>query len=121
MCSSDLSAGADTIVLGCTHYPFVIEAIRRLVGPEVTVIDPAPAVARHLGSLLERHGLSAPTGCRGDHQFLTTAEPARFDRDALRLIGIETASLHVPWQPAESGQPQLPPLAGVLQSRPQPF
>jgi glutamate racemase len=115
-----LAAGADTIVLGCTHYPFVIEAIRRLVGPDVTVIDPAPAVARHLGSLLERHGLRAPprNPC---HHFLTTAEAARFDRDARHLIGIETASQHVPWLAATPERLELPPLAPLLQSLPQPF
>jgi glutamate racemase len=115
-----LAAGADTIVLGCTHYPFVIEAIRRLVGPGVTVIDPAPAVARHLGSLLEGHGLSAPQGSPG-HRFLTTADAACFDRDARQLIGIETASLHLPWRVATAERLELPPLAGLLQSPPQSF
>ena len=40
-----LDAGADTIVLGCTHYPFLEEIIRSIAGPEVEIIDPAPAVA----------------------------------------------------------------------------
>jgi glutamate racemase len=43
-----LDAGADTIVLGCTHYPFLLPVIQRLAGPDVRVIDPAPAVARQL-------------------------------------------------------------------------
>ncbi len=54
-----LAANADTIVLACTHYPFVIEAIRRIAGAHVNVIDPAPAIARHLGSVLRMHGLLA--------------------------------------------------------------
>jgi glutamate racemase len=41
-----LAAGADTIVLGCTHYSFLSDAIRALVGPDVLLIDPAAAVAR---------------------------------------------------------------------------
>ena len=41
-----LDAGADRIVLGCTHYPFLQPVIERLAGPDVQVIDPAPAVAR---------------------------------------------------------------------------
>src|SRR4051812_29991176 len=41
-----LSRGADTVVLGCTHYPFLRDAIQRLVGPEVTLIDTGSAVAR---------------------------------------------------------------------------
>ncbi len=43
-----LDAGADTIVLGCTHYPFLLPVLRKLAGPGVRFIDPAPAVARHL-------------------------------------------------------------------------
>ena len=43
-----LDAGADTIVLGCTHYPFLLDTLRRLAGPGIRFIDPAPAVARHL-------------------------------------------------------------------------
>lgn len=43
-----LKKGIDTVVLGCTHYPFVIPLIRGIVGPDVRVIDPAPAVARQV-------------------------------------------------------------------------
>ncbi len=41
-----LAQGIDTVVLGCTHFPFVIPLIQEIAGPEVRVIDPAPAVAR---------------------------------------------------------------------------
>jgi glutamate racemase len=41
-----LEQGIDRVVLGCTHYPFVIPLIQEIVGPQVQVIDPAPAVAR---------------------------------------------------------------------------
>lgn len=47
-----LEAGADTIVLGCTHYPFLLPVLQRLAGPSVTFIDPAPAVARQLRHVL---------------------------------------------------------------------
>lgn len=40
-----LEAGADTIVLGCTHYPFLLPVIEKIAGPDVRIIDPAPAVA----------------------------------------------------------------------------
>jgi glutamate racemase len=43
-----LDEGADTLVLGCTHYPFLRALIERVAGPGVDVIDPAPAVAREL-------------------------------------------------------------------------
>lgn len=52
-----LDAGADKIVLGCTHYPFLRPVIERLCGPEVEVIDPAPAVARHTVEVLREKGI----------------------------------------------------------------
>lgn len=50
-----LRAGADTIVLGCTHYPFLEPVIRRVAGPDVEIINPAPAVARQVERLLHSH------------------------------------------------------------------
>lgn len=57
-----LDAGADTIVLGCTHYPFLTDTIRLVssrVAPDrhITIIDPAPAVARHLEEVMRNEGL----------------------------------------------------------------
>ena len=46
-----LEEGADTIVLGCTHYPFLKDTIQKIVGPGVRIIDPAPAVARQVARL----------------------------------------------------------------------
>ncbi|MBR4774539.1 MAG: glutamate racemase [Bacteroidales bacterium] len=57
-----LDAGADVIVLGCTHYPFLRPVIERIAGPGVQVIDPAPAVARQTQRLLEKHGVSIGLG-----------------------------------------------------------
>lgn len=48
-----LAAGADTLVLGCTHYPFLADVIREIAGPEVDLVDPAPAVARQAKRLLD--------------------------------------------------------------------
>lgn len=53
-----LDAGADTIVLGCTHYPFLRPVIERIAGPQVRVIDPAPAVARQVCKVLRERGIS---------------------------------------------------------------
>ena len=55
-----LDAGADRIVLGCTHYPFLKPVIERLSGPGVQVIDPAPAVARQTLRILQDG--EVPTG-----------------------------------------------------------
>ena len=57
-----LGAGADTVVLGCTHYPFLLPVMQRVAGPDVRFIDPAPAAARQLVRLLDARRIahSAP-------------------------------------------------------------
>ena len=98
-----LAAGADTIVLGCTHYPFVIEAIRRLVGPGLAVLDPAPAVARHLREVLRERNLLHPgrepalPSDPGRHHFCTSGDPQAFDRALARLLGLHHCSQPLQW------------------------
>lgn len=67
-----LERGADTLVLGCTHYPFLLQQIRLLVGPHVKVIDTAPAIARRLEAQLQQNGLLNETGVSGRLRFFTT-------------------------------------------------
>ena len=60
-----LDAGADIIVLGCTHYPFLSDTIKKIaseVYPDIDIIDPAPAVARHLMEVLAEEGISSGDG-----------------------------------------------------------
>ena len=57
-----LDAGADRIVLGCTHYPFLKPVIQAIAGPEVQVIDPAPAVARQAVRMLEKDCIPTDEG-----------------------------------------------------------
>lgn len=52
-----LDAGADTIVLGCTHYPFLLPLMRRIAPGGIRFIDPAPAVARRLADVLGMAGI----------------------------------------------------------------
>jgi len=68
-----LAEGCDTLILGCTHYPFIKPLLRELVPESVRLVDTGAAVARHLQNLLERRGLLAegpavPTRfwCSGD-------------------------------------------------------
>lgn len=56
-CTPLLEAGADTIVLGCTHYPFVRELIQDIVGDDVTLIDTGAAVANYLQTTLQSQSL----------------------------------------------------------------
>jgi len=66
--------GADTLVLGCTHYPFLLATIRRLLGPSVAVIDTAPAIARQLHSQLKQNGLLNEAGVVGSVRFFSTGD-----------------------------------------------
>ncbi|MEJ2758947.1 MAG: glutamate racemase [Anaerolineales bacterium] len=70
-----ITAGIDTVVLGCTHFPFVIPAIKRIVGEDVRVIDPAPAIARQVGRLLDKHHLHTNSMAPGITDFRTTGSP----------------------------------------------
>ena len=70
-----LKKNIDTVVLGCTHYPFVIPLIQQIVGDKVRVIDPAPAVARQVGRLLEAGGMMNQSSTRGDVEFYTSGNP----------------------------------------------
>ena len=57
-----IDAGADTIVLGCTHYPFLSDTIRKVAGKPINLIDPAPAVAKHLLDIMQENGLIRKDG-----------------------------------------------------------
>jgi glutamate racemase len=72
-----LEQGADTLVLGCTHYPFLAPLIRRLAGASVQVLDPAPAVARELARRLAALELLNPAAEAGSERFWSSADPQR--------------------------------------------
>ena len=72
-----LERGADTLVLGCTHYPFLSPLIQYVSGPGVKVIDSSEAVARQLRRRLEAHDLQADADGPATEQFWTSAEPTR--------------------------------------------
>jgi len=72
-----VARGADSIVLGCTHYPFLRRAIEDVAGPSVTIIDPAIAVAREVRRRLEAAGLLAPGAHRGTERVWTTGPPEK--------------------------------------------
>ena len=65
-------AGADTLVLGCTHYPFLRKAIRKLLGESITLIDTSDAVVRQLKRQLENLQGVIPTGQHGAVLFLSS-------------------------------------------------
>ena len=71
-----LAKGADTLVLGCTHYPFLIPLIRDVAGPSVAILDPSVAVAIELRRRLQANDLLSQRTEPGSDRFLTSGSLA---------------------------------------------
>ena len=80
------AAGVDTVVLGCTHYPFVQDTLARALGPGVQLVDSAPAIARRAESLLRQAGRLEEHG-PGSLKVYTTGDPAQVAPVVARLWG----------------------------------
>lgn len=93
-----LRQGIDTVVLGCTHYPFVIPLIESIAGPGVRVIDPAPAIARQVQRLLKANGaLPAEGAALAPARFYTSGDPGGLQMLLPRLLGEEGQPIQVTW------------------------
>ena len=79
----------DTLVLGCTHFPVLKDALRRVVGAEVAIVDSAVTTAEVLRATLERRGLLSSAGAaqRGSLRFLATDGCERFARVGSLFLG----------------------------------
>lgn len=92
-----LAQGIDTVVLGCTHFPFVIPLIEDIVGPGVRVIDPAPAIARQVARLLEVNNLTTTADQQGSVRYLTSGDPDQLAALLPRLLGERGELRQVRW------------------------
>ena len=94
-----LEKQVDTVVLGCTHYPFVLPLIQKIAGESVAVIDPAPAVARRVHSLavteFQYHKAVERTG---DILYFTSGEPSLFENQIRTLLGRSGGVIQLTWQ-----------------------
>ncbi len=93
-----LEKGVDRVVMGCTHYPFVIPLIEEIVGPQVEVIDPAPAVARQVGRVLKFWGLKTLETSSGTVEYFTTGDPAKLSQLLPHLIGKTAQVQKLHWE-----------------------
>ncbi len=75
-----LEANADHIVLGCTHYPFYKDLLNELVPDDITIVNPAPAIALRTQQLLQENGLINRSGKNGETKFLTSGIPDNLSR-----------------------------------------
>ncbi|MCB1802159.1 MAG: glutamate racemase [Gammaproteobacteria bacterium] len=86
------AAGVDTYVLGCTHFPFLTGAIRQVVGDEVQLVDPGPAVIEQLRRRLQ---LETQQAQRSPVRLFSSADPAHLSRSARNLIDLDADALRL--------------------------
>lgn len=85
-----LDAGADTLVLGCTHYPFLTATIRDLVGERLAIVDTSDAIARQLARVLDERGLRALAGAATvPPRFCSTSDGQQLHALASTLLGLD--------------------------------
>ena len=73
-------AEVDTLVLGCTHYPLLMEVIGSIMGPEVTLVDAGCESAYALKRMLRERSAAAPEGTVGDADYYASDRAADFER-----------------------------------------
>ncbi len=91
-------SGLDTLILGCTHYPFLAETISRVMGPEVTLISSAEETAREISTVLQETGQLADHDEPLVHQFFCSGDPRKFQEIALTWLGHPFRMTPVVWQ-----------------------
>jgi glutamate racemase len=85
-----MDAGADTLVLGCTHYPLLTGMLSLVVGDSVTLVSSAEETAKDVYRVLVREGLERPEDAPPpQHRFLATGDPEVFARVGRRFLGPE--------------------------------
>src|SRR3954452_19109527 len=70
--------GADTVILGCTHYPLIRPIFQRAFGRDVTLVFSAEETAREVAETLARKGIENDPSRTGTYRFLTTGDPPAF-------------------------------------------
>ena len=85
-----IAKGVDKIVLGCTHYPFLLEQIHKVVGGrDVEIIDSGEAVERRVEQLLDEYCLRADVTHIAEYRFLTFADESYAERLKRKAFGRE--------------------------------
>ncbi|MFZ5647330.1 MAG: glutamate racemase [Bacillota bacterium] len=91
-----LDRGVDTIVLGCTHYPFLKEMVGSIAGPGITVIDTGEAVARQVNRVIRQHGIENTGDKAGAEVFHTSGSASEVKAVIKKLWGGNPKVIHTP-------------------------
>jgi len=83
------SAQADTLILGCTHYPLLKKVLADVLGRRITLVDSAHEVALEVKRILSTMGLSVKRQRKGRHRFLVSDAPTHFKKTAKSFLGTD--------------------------------
>ncbi|NLO89090.1 MAG: glutamate racemase [Clostridia bacterium] len=86
----------DTLILGCTHYPFLSHLIKKFLGPEVSIVDPAVGTIKELKEILERNNMrniSLPSGFE-EQEYYVSGDPALFKEVGGKLVGTSLGRIY---------------------------
>lgn len=89
-----LKSKADTVILGCTHYPLLTRTLTDVLGKNVHLVDPADTLAEEVKTLLTHTGQLAAAG-KGTIQMYASDDPTRFKRMAKRILGENISAVHL--------------------------
>lgn len=84
----------DTILLGCTHYPLLADAIKEYVGSEVALVDSASTCAFYVRDSLNIQGIKKTSNTRGVYQYYVSDDPERFSLMGTRFLGTTIEAVH---------------------------
>jgi glutamate racemase len=101
------TAGIDTLVLGCTHYPFLMPLIRNQLGSSVLIVDTSEAVVRQLARQLEIHRIPTEVSDRRILLLLSTADGARLHSMTMQLLRSDLARFHIEFKTVGSDRTAL--------------
>ncbi|GAA3401337.1 glutamate racemase [Paenibacillus hodogayensis] len=93
-----LGSPIDCLILGCTHYPFLTQAIADVVGPKVAIISSADETAREISTILHHRGQLEQSGHVPVHRFFCSGTPETFQAIAQEWLGEQIRVSPVFWQ-----------------------
>jgi glutamate racemase len=93
-----LTEGIDVLVLGCTHYPFLIPTLQRLLPQGISIVEPSDAIARQTRRILAKRGLLAPDSPQGVRRYAATGSPGALQRALDHLLHEQPVVHRTKWQ-----------------------
>jgi glutamate racemase len=93
-----MDKGVDTLVLACTHYPLVVPLIQEIAGPNINVIDPAPAIARQTFRVWDQLALSEVCSDISEILYISTKDSNKLHSMALQLIHLDGTPVTACWR-----------------------